>query len=466
MELSELKRDRNLLLAVLKIQREGQHLPCPFHGGGKAFCVWRGDDGVWLWKCNSTGCGWGTVVDAAMKMFNVQTCRDAINALEKELGIKIGRDEDYIEPRIDVDRAEAFIKDAHDYLMNSTEVQEQWLKKKRGIENLETVQKYRLGFVDGAGFHGKNWRIFGWVLPVTDAAGHLVGVKLHTERPPWPEGPKCLWAPFGTYPVEDIRKGIHPKHGPHTLWPPPEHHAGVQQLYFCPGELKALAMIAAGLPATAPTNGENKLPDRLVQRIAAAKPGSLAISYDDDKPKMINGKMVSHGNVWKDSMIEAFKPTGIVTLPFAFRSEPMAPLAPTIPAEDTTVSHIASTVSGTVVSGPVEINTEAPGKGRYSVEWWKRVTITDEDVENAQKMHTVWWTVDEADFIQVFEEARRYDTLPDADTAICPWLECTPETMWDLLAAEIKNGPGGPHAKSGELMQSLRKVRELEKLPF
>jgi acetyl esterase/lipase len=118
------------------------------------------------------------------------------------------------------------------------------------------------------------------VIPIAGCA-----VKLHFEHPPTGH-PKLLWAPFGTVPDPGQTK---PRHGLATLWPwpqPPyerEERAAIAEydaadwfpsraeaeafadrdtpddgkwLHLCPGELKALAVLSAGLPATAITGGE------------------------------------------------------------------------------------------------------------------------------------------------------------------------------------------------------------------
>ena len=313
MELSALKRDRAMLLAVLGIDSAGQHLKCPFHAEATgSLAVWQGrEDGVWLWKCHA-GCGTGTIIDAAMKQYRCGTPREAFAALERELGVKIGCDEDLQDTIIDLERAEKFIAEAHNLLMNSFRIQETYLIGKRGISNLDVIRKYRVGFVEHAGFAGKSWSITGWVLPITDAGGSVMAVKLHTEVRPWPDGPKCLFAPFGTHPAEK------PRHGVYTLWPPPEDFTGCESLYLCPGELKAIAEIASGACATAPTSGENKFPDRFAERILKCKPGRIFVPFDDDEPKATPAGMRSAGREWKDSVSDAFKKKGVAVYPFAY----------------------------------------------------------------------------------------------------------------------------------------------------
>ncbi len=324
MELSELKRNKEYLLTYLGIPREGTNMTCPFHNGKGCFSVYI-HEGVWFYKCHSS-CGFGTIIDAAMKKSGVTDCHAALMVLERELGIKIIADEEYIDPVIDLERANAFITDAHENLLASQELQDQYMKSKRGL-SLEVVKAYKIGFVSGVGIKGKAWNVFGWVLPITDPSGKLLGVKLHTEKPLWNNpakpAPKAVWAPFGTYPAGD------PHHGTKTLWPAPEMrdlYQGMDKakdLYICPGELKALALISAGKWATSPTTGESKMPDRLVQRIVKCQPDRVFIPFDDDKPKLNKGtgQMVSPGNNWKDAMVEALAEVGVSAVPFRLHEE-------------------------------------------------------------------------------------------------------------------------------------------------
>lgn len=335
MELSELKRNASYLLAVLgNGTRVAKHQSCPFHNRdrkGDSFSVWQDESGIFVWKCNSQGCGSGTILDAAMKVHGVQSFQDALIALEKQLGIKLVRDEDFAEPILNRDRAEAFVKDAHAHLMNSPDLQSKYMIERRGIFNLEVIERYRVGFVTpddakhnalyGQGFRikGKNWSPFGWILPVTNAAGVLVAVKLHTERPlfAWApsKSPKCVWLPFGTYPASE------PKHRSNTLWPAPENFSGAAKLYVCPGELKALAMIGAGMAATSPTAGESALRPELVRRIINAKPEKAFVVADVDAPRMVAGKLERTGEKWKDGVVKALKSAGVLCYSFSFGKE-------------------------------------------------------------------------------------------------------------------------------------------------
>lgn len=304
MTLSEVKHRSDLLLAVLGRDKPGRHLKCPWHEEQHgSLSVWQGTDGVWLWKCHA-GCGSGTIIDAAMRAYDVKSAADALRAVEQRLGLKIGRDEDYIEPRIDVDRAEHFIKLTHERLLSDFEVQEKYLAGKRGITDLTVVEKYRLGWAERASFRGwHSWRFTGWVIPITDSQGDLRAVRLHSEGRRSRDMPKCLWAPFGTYPSNK------PKHGTITLWPPPEEWRGADRLFLNPGELKALAMIAAGYASTSVTSGEGKkFPSRFASRLSVCRPVKVFVVYDDDET----------GIQWRDAAIKGLESIGLSCASFNY----------------------------------------------------------------------------------------------------------------------------------------------------
>lgn len=328
MELSQLKRDPALLLAVLGRERVGQHVRCAFHEDRHgSMSVWQGDDGVWLWKCMA-GCGQGTVIDAAMLRYRCATPAEAMRVIERELGIHVGRDEDLQEPRLDLARAERLVADAHALLMRDPELQERMLLGKRGIADLGLVEYLRIGFAIGIHFRGwKSWRPTGWVLPITDGAGKLLAVRIHQEGRRDPDSPKCLWAPFGLYPPHK------PKHSVQTLWPPPEFHPQPEKLWLCPGELKALAMLGAGCPATSPTFGESsKLPPREIARLRQVKPRHIMIAWDNDSAKKrADGTPFWPGQEWRDRMLDQLRAAGLDAMPARY-SQPK-PRAPEPPGE-------------------------------------------------------------------------------------------------------------------------------------
>jgi len=299
MKLSDIKGSKDLLFHLLGITKEGKN-KCPFHDDKTpSMAVWL-NNGVWFWKCWA-GCGSGTVVDAAMKVYNISSPSEAVRVIERENGITIIRDEEYHEPIIDGPRAESFIKFAHDNFINSFDLRDIYTKKRK-IENLNTIIKYRLGFIEKEAFkeYG-SWKLTGWVIPITNCREEIIAVKIHLERRLRTQ-PKCLWAPFGTYP--DEKK----KHGTLTFFPAPESFKDKSSIIICPGELKAMALIDKGFNATSPTTGENKLPDRVLKRLVDCGFDKVFINYDDDPT----------GRDFKDFMIKALSNFGVLVIPFSY----------------------------------------------------------------------------------------------------------------------------------------------------
>ncbi len=321
--LTDLKRDKQMLLAVLggKMDRGGKML-CPFHAEDTASLhVFQAANAVWLFKC--FGCGEsGSILDAAMKQWGIDRLDRALQAIEGRLGVRIDRDVEYDEPIIDQERAELMIGRTHERLMGNFDLQERYMLGKRGITSYDLARKYRLGFmVDQRVTEWQSWRLTGWILPITNAAGQVIALKFHREeritsaRGRVKAQPKCMWIPLGTVP------SAKPKHGTSTLWPPPEQWGELDQLVIAPGELKALALENAGLKATSPTAGEGgRFPRRLAQRIARCRPGEIVINYDDDDA----------GRSWADAVQLALDAENLYALQVKFSLDrpPEPPLRP------------------------------------------------------------------------------------------------------------------------------------------
>jgi hypothetical protein len=239
-----------------------------------------------------------------MKVYNCSSPADAIRAIEKEMGIIIVRDEEYQEPIIDLEKAYAFVEYAHKNLIENYELRE-YYSQKRKIFNMSTILNHKLGFIEKHKFpYWGSWELTGWVIPVTNCRGEIIAVKIHNEKRLRTQ-PKCIWAPFGTYPSDK------PKNGTLTLWPPPELFTNKNFLIIAPGELKALALIDAGYNATSPTAGESKLPERILKRIEALHFGKIFINYDNDPT----------GKDFKDILIKGLSALGIMTIPFTYSSK-------------------------------------------------------------------------------------------------------------------------------------------------
>lgn len=303
MNLSDLKRNKSFLLSALgvSIQPSGKAL-CPFHSEDTpSLHVWN-SGGNWFFKCH--GCdAHGTVIDAFMLKYKLDSVFEAMKQMESDLGVKIIEDESAVEPVIDQDRANNLIERAHKNLMESFDIQEQFVFKKRGFRSLDVMEKYRIGFLVDAVFKGwEGWTKFTcWVIPIRRADGLIMGVKLHNEMKirsaEDAKIPKCLWAPLGTYPARDTVKGIKPRNGTAMLWPPPESFK-VDEIYLCPGELKALGMEDNGFPATAITQGESgPLPEKILNTIRRSSIGTWIGMRDEDETgnSWINGKELANG---------------------------------------------------------------------------------------------------------------------------------------------------------------------------
>ena len=305
LNLDAIKADMSKLLAELGQTRTGQHLRCPFHQPDStgSLCIWKGDDGAALWKCQA-GCGKGTIIDAMMIGRKLGSTRAAIKELSEELGMPIKRSKIAPPPVVNKDRMERLIAGAHDKLMQSPEIQDRWMVRKRGIRSLDLMRQHRIGFLDGASFpEFRSWRIVGWTLPITDAGGIVRAVKIHNEIRS-ERMPKCLWAPYGIkQPHEDKARN-----GWATLWPPPEGQAG-EIIYLCPGELKALALMGVGLAATSPTGGESAPLDELIGRIPHDE---IVIVWDVEKDKRNSrtGEMSNPGREWRDRALKAVSAAG------------------------------------------------------------------------------------------------------------------------------------------------------------
>lgn len=259
-EILAAKQDGLFLRQVLRIQSDRvreNHAKCPMCGDTTLRYGPSSNDGVHLWQCMK-GCGKGSVVDALVivdKMPIAQAmdeCRKRYSGKSpkktqyqqfhenRAREVRNGQAEDDIrygnqpeEPVIDEPRANKFIDEHHDYLLQHLgQVQ----RFKRGI-SADVIKKYRIGYAEMVSLKGAPWlppmTIPGaWVIPITNATGKLRGVKLHFEERPvgygGKQGAKCLWAPFGTQPAyQKVRTDsgldeIKPRHSAYGLWPHPE----------------------------------------------------------------------------------------------------------------------------------------------------------------------------------------------------------------------------------------------------
>lgn len=279
------KRDLPYLLSVLGISSSKtaeMHAPCPVCGD--ATCLQFGPDkknlGEWYWHCNK-GCGNGNVVRAlclTRGFSGDDGWKLAYDQIEKDFNGKVSKDSPHdqyhkqqavqrngtgtagthpnahgyvngvvpamrqmqlpapkeplrVDPVLDLDKAEKFVVQNHEYLMRNFELVKKW---GRGLSK-EVCEKYRIGFAEWGRvtfpqFPNKPMDIpAAWILPITNAEGDLKGVKAHFEERPYPDCPKLMWMPFGTEPAYSKTKSadgkvieIKPQHKYTTMWPHPD----------------------------------------------------------------------------------------------------------------------------------------------------------------------------------------------------------------------------------------------------
>ena len=314
LDLDELKKDKNLLLEELGVESAGNNCKCPFHSDKHGSLLIRCDQSSknWLWECQA-GCGKGSLIDARMMRENLDF-RGAIKSLGKDLGLSIHAIAPKpLPPKINLSRAERLVKDAHENLLNSFELFERWSVEKRGIVHLETIKRLRLGFMEGLQLYGWKSKITGWIIPVLDLKGNIECVKIHNEVRTDPTIPKCFWAPLGLGDKEERRNGYP------TLYPNPEMFGEVDVYYYCPGELKAIALIDAGFAAGSPTSGEGK---KAIHRddVARIKAKRICVIYDgEEDKKKPNGTYFNAGDEWRNVNQAEFIKAGFECEAITFR---------------------------------------------------------------------------------------------------------------------------------------------------
>lgn len=253
------RRDLPYLLGVLGISSDKtkeMHAQCALCGGGTSlqFGPDKKNSGEWYWHCNK--CGEGGEVVAALCLTRYggrDNWKQAYRQIETDFQSRVPKsynnNHGYTngvvpalahigrgqlpapkvireDPVLDMPRAEAFVNEHHQYLMDNFDALQKW---ERGISR-DVCIKYRLGFIEFGSVQFAPWQKkmdipAAWVLPITDANGALRAVKIHfEERPHWgsKECPKLLWMPFGTKPVYDKESGSKPVHSYLTMWPHPD----------------------------------------------------------------------------------------------------------------------------------------------------------------------------------------------------------------------------------------------------
>ena len=267
-KLRVVKADRGKLVQALEdagATVSGTSVFCPFHPDKHASGSVHQNDGTWLYTCHT--CNWnrtkstGDVVDVVRK-----ACKVDFKGALAALGIEASRNHTAAHkvsspetarsgPSPDGDKREVDAGQLADEAARRLQTDGAALEKlwRTRAVDADTAKRFRVGIDAKSRF---------WTFPVSDG-GRMVAVKHHRADPA--SEPKCFWFPKGAKPPR--------------LFPVCLDFDG--PVWVCPGELKALAVIAAGRSAVGITGGEKadlpaKLPELLRGRL-------VALAADDDE---------------------------------------------------------------------------------------------------------------------------------------------------------------------------------------
>jgi len=277
-ELDRLRGDRAALVAALQdagAHLDGDKVRCPFHDDAKASGGVHESAEVWYYTCH--GCAWngdkrtGDVIDVTRRARDLDF-QDALEALgvagngqrdalpgaprhatapdgapgrvNRATGLETASD-------AKCDPAELAAECAARLLVDPTALARLW--DTRAVDQA-TAERFSVGVASDGAY---------WTFPVSDG-GRVVAVK-HHRADPASDGTKCFWEP----------RGVNSR----QLWPAYLDAPG--PVWLCPGELKALAVVAAGRSAVGITGGESAdLPDELADVLQGR---AVAIVGDDDE---------------------------------------------------------------------------------------------------------------------------------------------------------------------------------------
>jgi hypothetical protein len=268
-QLRAVKSTPRPIMGVLGAKQPSHHLPCRFCGSSDALSIYKGDTG-WRWKCHSCS-RQGDALDA-LSMASGVSLTELLRGLAPAASTitPVGAP-----PVPNEQRLRRLLEEAsgHAAAKHPSAVA---AARKRGLDLDFLTGQYCVGFLPAITFSDwPHWHLKdAWALPISGPDGSPKAIKLHFEKHPRP-GMKSMWAPLGTTPAEK------PRHGYPTLWPCPEWFPKTERLYIAGGELKALALIQAGIFATSPTSGESFkwTPDQ-IKRIAGRR---IVVCFDDDE---------------------------------------------------------------------------------------------------------------------------------------------------------------------------------------
>lgn len=349
LNLDPLRRDVDLILSVLELNRAGGSQKCIIHGGRDSLSL-RERDGIWFFKCFSCGAS-GDVLDA-LALIRKCTPADLIMELRERKKLQVGnrlirlddiaqaqyapkpkprppppaQENKNLVPVPDMQRLGAFLLRGQEELLNNFDaIMGKW---RRNISR-SVAEQYGLGFRSSYKLREDGEIVDNcWIIPITNTEGEIKGIKLHRENVPkgiW----KTKWATFGTV-IPEGEKSV--RHSYHTIWPPPEwfNLREDEWIFLNGGELKALAFLSLppiggdAFGACSPTQGEGyRWKDGGARRF---KGRNVCVVWDDDPPKARHdGTPFYPGVEFRDASIEALLPYArrLKTMTFGRMSQPL-----------------------------------------------------------------------------------------------------------------------------------------------
>src|SRR3990167_424023 len=207
------------------------------------------------------------------------------------------RDAEVKVPVVDRQEVDEFVKLSHQSLLANFDYIDKTFH--RGI-SLAVASDFKLGFLLKYQFSSHSYPTHNfWTIPIPGPDGSICAVKAHKENPK--HGRKSGWAPFG----RENRQAYF------DFIPSPEYWRQQlrlsDDLFLCPGELKAFASASAGLPSTAYSGGESF---NWTEQMAARFSGlNVVVIYDDDYDVVDKfGKTQNAGRAFRNRALAALYP--------------------------------------------------------------------------------------------------------------------------------------------------------------
>lgn len=264
-----LRSDAEALLGLLNLVHLGAHQPCRLCGSSDAMSTKQSGDGSCFFKCFSCGNA-GDYIRAYALIFNISD-GEAMRRIAESARVRV-TPRHFSKPTAkpatprDLDSEGARAREwAMDLEHNNAALALLW--RTRGITE-DAATRWGLGVKDIR--RGAGGEVVGctWTIPILspEPPRCLIGVKLHRHNPP-PGSKKAGWLVGGGTALFPLLEAFNLGLG--------------ATIILAPGELKALAFVSAGVPATAPTTGESmslKSWERIAPRFAG-----VTVRIDPDR---------------------------------------------------------------------------------------------------------------------------------------------------------------------------------------